>query len=279
MDLFEAYKAIVTANGAIDSSHVKAMFIGIAAKNKIPFAARNGRLIVSGPKSDLASPADVIIEYFRKERKMDIISIMNLLDEIGVSFNYDGDEIYSVGAGGDVSNEFVVVPPSHDGEESQKRVSNQGSESNKPKRVRSESTHKKTVELHSYEYLVDPDVMKPLTTIKHMFPDYNFVFDGSGKYSSSRDDVFNAIQFIYSDHVSYPEGKNCVRVGILDDDEDIPQFMKDAKCYMYLRYDYVKCVFVNSSSGEMEKFKKLLSLPKSSSFALANGDYSYHNKS
>lgn len=127
-------------------------------------------------------------------------------------------------------------------------------------------TKRKKILLCARGAATDDQMLLPIQQIiKRLGDSFEFKLHATENEITTAKDYFNIIQLIYSDCPTFQKDLEYAKVGILDNDEEVPDFMKKANCCLYLRFDYSGREFVKEAGNVFEMFGKLLSLPTSMS--------------
>lgn len=267
LTLYQAFVKDSNQLGVNDPNVIKRNFIKFAVSSNISFKVRNGNIVIDNPDFIGVDFIDILVKV-NKKRGQSTEEIVMMLYSINANFDFDGKNIVS--AGGQIPlvtrknppNPVVTLRPpvttniatqDSTAPPVEKRIAEQDAPA---KRVQLASiTTKRIIELCAFEYQKDTEAHLPLVAIQSRFGgDYSFVLNNVavvGKHF--------AVQIIFSDHPNFPKNLGIVRVGILDSDEVVPQFMLDAGCYIYLRYDYKLQKFAEDHNG-LKRLGKLFTL-------------------
>lgn len=262
--LYQAFAKNSNRCGINDPDVIKKNFVKFAVSSNIGFKVRNGDIVMDNPEFIGVDFIDILVKI-NKNRGLSTEEILVALYSINANFDFDGKNIVSAGEhiplitrkNPPVASQPSVVNPMVKSVP-QPVVEKRPAEQNAPaKRIQLASiTTKKTIELCAFEYQKDKEAHLPLSAIQNKFGhEYSFVLNNN---SSSVEKHF-AIQIIFSDILNFPKNLGIVRVGILDSDEAVPQFMLDAGCYIYLRYDYKAQKFTEEHNG-LKRLGKLFTL-------------------
>lgn len=275
--LYQAFVKDSNLNGISDINVIKRNFIKFAVLYKIGFKIRDGGIVIDDPDLLGVDFIDILVKC-NKKKGLNLEEIIMSLCSIGANFNFDGKDIVSareqiplVTRKNPPNPAATLRPPITTNIATQdstaphpmvktvpqpiaeKRVAEQNTPA---KRVQLSSiTMKRTIELCAFEYQKDSEAHYPLAAIQSKFGgDYSFVLNNVAPVGKNF-----AIQIVFSDHPNFPKNLGIVRVGILDHDEPVPQFMSDAGCYIYLRYNYELQKFSDEHNG-LKRLGKLFTL-------------------
>lgn len=260
LTLYQAFVKYSNRLGTNNPDVIKRNFIKFAVSSDISFKVRNGNIVIDNPDYIGVDFIDILVKV-NKKRGQSTEEIVTMLYSINANFDFDGKNIVSAGEQiplvtrknppitTNIATQDSTAPPPV----VEKRVAEQNAPA---KRVQLASiTTKKTIELCAFEYQKDPEAHLPLVAIQSRFGgDYSFILNNVASAG-----IYFAIQIIFSDHPNFPRNLGIVRVGILDFDEVVPQFMLDAGCYIYLRYDYKSQKFTEEHNG-LKRLGKLFTL-------------------
>ncbi len=257
--LYQAFAKNSNRCGINDPNVIKKNFVKFAVSNNIGFKVRNGDIVMDNPEFIGVDLIDILVKI-NKNRGLGTEEILVALYSINANFDFDGKNIVSAGEHIPLVTRKNPPASTHPMVKTvpQPVVEKRPAEQNAPaKRIQLASiTTKKTIELCAFEYQKDKEAHLPLSAIQNKFGhEYSFVLNDNSSYVEKH----FAIQIIFSDILNFPKNLGIVRVGILDSDEAVPQFMLDAGCYIYLRYDYKAKKFMEEHNG-LKRLGKLFTL-------------------